>query len=56
MEMIFKRNIASRRWYVYGKTVWRNTRRGKKLGTRKKDIKEATKICTYAITWTVKKR
>ena len=31
MEISFERNIASRGWHVYGKTVWQNTRRGEKL-------------------------
>ena len=56
MEMFFVRNTASRGWYVYGKTVWQNTRRGEKLGARKKDNKEATKIDKYAITWTIKRK
>ena len=52
MEMSFVRNTASRGWHVCRKTIWQNTRRGEKLGARKKD-KEATKIGQYAITWSV---
>ena len=31
MEISFERNIGSRGWHVYGKTVWQNPRRGEKL-------------------------
>ena len=53
MEMPFRRNIASRGWHVYGKTVWQNCR-GEKLEATKEDNKEATKIDPYTIVWTVK--
>ena len=56
MEMFFVRNTASRGWHVCRKTIWQNTRRGEKLGARKKDNKEATKIDKYAITWTIKRK
>ena len=43
MEMSFERNIAFRGWHLYGKTVWQNTRRGKKSGAKKKKTKRQQK-------------
>ena len=44
MKMSFERNIASKGWHVYGKTVWQNLRRGEKLEAKKEDNEDATKI------------
>ena len=44
MELSFERNIASRGWHVYLKTVWQNPHRGEKLEAKKKDNEETTKI------------
>ena len=49
MEMSFKRNIASRGWHIYGKTVWQNLSRSEKLEAKKKDNEAASKIDPYAI-------
>ena len=51
MEMSFKRNIASRGWHIYGKTVWQNLSRSEKLEAKKKDNEAASKIDPYAIAW-----
>ena len=56
MEMSFERNIASRGWHAYGKTVWQNPRRGENLEAKKEDNEEATKIDSFAIAWTVKRK
>ena len=37
-------------------SVWQNLRRGEKLEAKKKDNEEATKIDSYAIAWTVKRK
>ena len=49
MEMSFKRNIASRGWHIYGKTVWQNLSSGEKLEAKKKDNEVASKIDPYVI-------
>ena len=56
MELPFEKNIASKGWHVYGKTVWQNSRRDKKLEAKKEDNEEATKIDPYAIAWTIKRK
>ena len=56
MEMSFERKIASRGWHVYGKTLWQNPRRDENLEAKKEDNEEATKIDSYAIAWTVKRK
>ena len=48
--------MASRGWQVYGKAVWQNPRRGKKLEAKKEINEEATKIDSYAIARTVKSK
>ena len=54
--MSFKRNIATRGWHVYGKTVQKNSHRGEKLEAKKEYNNEGTKIDPYAIAWTVKRK
>ena len=54
--MSFERKIASRGWHVYGKTLWQNPRRDENLEAKKEDNEEATKIDSYAIAWTVKRK
>ena len=56
MKMSFERNIASKGWHVYGKTVWQNLRRGEKLEAKKEDNEDATKIDPYANVWKLKRR
>ena len=48
--------MASRGWQVYGKAVWQNPRRGKKLEAKKENNEQATKIDPYAIARTFKSK
>ena len=54
--MFFKWNIVSKEWHLYGKTVWQNLRRGEKLAATKEGNEGETKINSYGIAWTVKRK
>ena len=56
MKIFFERNIASKGWHVYGKTVWQNLLRDEKLEAKKEDNEDATKVDLYTNVWKVKRK
>ena len=54
--MFFKWNIVPKEWHVYGKTVRQNFRRGEKLAATKEGNEGETKINSYGIAWTGKRK
>ena len=52
MKLTYATRISSRGFHVYGKTVWRNPKRGEKIEARK----ESSEIDPHAIAWTIKSK
>ena len=56
MELTYTTRISSRDFHVYGKTVWRNPKRGEKIEVRKESSEIALLIDPHAIAWTRKSK
>ena len=54
MESIYTQTIASRGWHVYGKTSWKNPKKGQTVFAEKEQEKIALLSDPYAVAWKLK--
>ena len=56
MEILFKFNLASRGWHVYGKKVWGNPKEAEVLYAEAEKNKTALMHDPYSVAWKLKTR